>query len=216
MAFNEPEFPQFSDLPTELRLQIWALAIPQRVLSVTCTKGILTPSTRRYAQRFSTTSPAPALLLTCKESRAIALTVYSTYFRTRGSSHGIQASFVHDTVLLPEGTISYLGERELQGIERMVLEVRDHAYFGYYNLETLRGMGRLKVLELRAANGVSYSWGTGGAATDIFRDLRTEMLDWPDWEVPEEIRIVQAETGQELSVIRGREDLLPSEGEGEV
>lgn len=90
----------------------------------------------------------------------------------------------------------------------MVLEVKDHAYFGYFNLSTLRGMRALKELELRVENGVRYSWGTGEAVNDIFRDLRTEVLEYPDWKVPREIRIVLAETGKESCVIRGRADLL--------
>jgi hypothetical protein len=211
MASSEPEFPHFPELPTELRLQIWALAMPHRVLPITCTKGILTPSARRYAQRFSTTSPPPALLLTCKESRSIALSLYASYFRTTSCPQGIYASFAHDTISLPEGTISYLGKEELEGIEKMVLEVKDHGYFGYFNLGTLRGMSNLKMLELTTVNEVNYRRGSEGAVSDIFRDLRTEVLEWPEWKVPEEIRIVEAGTGLELCIIRGREDLLPME-----
>jgi hypothetical protein len=213
MASSELEFFHFSELPTELRLQIWALAIPNRVLPITCTKGILSPSTHRYVQRFNTTSPPPALLLACRESRSIALTIYSSFFRTKSSPQGIYASFAHDTVSLHEGTVTYLGNEELEGIERLVLDVKDHAYFGYFNLGYLRGMSSLKMLELRAENGVRHSWETGDAVSDIFRDLRTELLEWPDWKVPDEIRIVQAGTGQELCVIRGREDLLKMEEE---
>ncbi len=113
-------------------------------------------------------------------------------------------------MLLPENTISYLGEQELQGIEHLVLEVKDHAYFGYFNLGTLRGMSSLKVLELRAQNGVNNRWGPADAARDILRDLSSEVLEWPDWKMPE-IRILQAGTGRELFVLKGREDLLPKE-----
>jgi hypothetical protein len=213
MASSDPEFPLFPELPAELRLQIWALAIPTRVLPITCTKGILTPSAHRYAKRFTSTSPPPSLLLCCRESRSVALSIYTPYFRTEASPQGIYASFAHDTVSLPENTINYLGREELEGIERMVLEVKDHAYFGYFNLVTLRGMAALKELELRVENGVRYSWGTGEAANDIFKDLRTEVLEWRDWKVPGLIRIVLAGTGQELCVIRGRRDLLGDDEE---
>jgi hypothetical protein len=214
MASSEVEFFHFSKLPTELRLQIWALAIPNRVLPIICTKGILSPSTHRYVQRFSTTSPPPALLLACRESRSIALTIYSSFFRTKSSPQGIYASFAHDTVSLCEGTVNYLGNEELEGIERLVLGVKDHAYFGYFNLGYLRGMSSLKMLVLRAENTVRYSWETrDDAVSDIFRDFRSEVLEWPDWKVPDEIRIVHAGTGQELCVIRGREDLLKMEEE---
>lgn len=104
-----------------------------------------------------------------------------------------------------------MGREETDGIERMVLEVKDHAYFGYFNLSLLRGMRSLRELELRVENWVRYSWRTEGAADDIIRDLRTEVLDYQDWKMPDVIRIVQAGTGQELCVIRGRGDLLVEE-----
>jgi hypothetical protein len=207
------EFPLFPELPAELRLQIWALAIPHRVLPITCTKGILSPSARRYAQRFTSTSPPPSLLLCCRESRSVALPVYSSYFRTEASPHGIHASFAYDTISFPENTINYLGREETEGIERMVLEIKDHAYFGYFNLSLLRGMRALKELELRVENGVSYAWGPAEAANDIIRDLKTEALEYRDWKMPEVVRIVRAGTGQELHVIRGRGDLLEEEEE---
>jgi hypothetical protein len=119
----------------------------------------------------------------------------------------------HDTISLPDNAINYLGKEELAGIERMVLEVKDHAYFGYFHLSTLRGMTALRELELRVENGVRYSWGSRGAADGIFKDLRAEVLEFQDWEMPGLIRIVQAGTGQELCVIRGRGDLLVEEGE---
>lgn len=205
------EFPLFPELPAELRLHIWALAIPHRVLHITCTKGILSPSARRYAQRFTSTSPPPSLLLCCRESRSVALPFYSSYFRTEASPHGIYASFAYDTISFPDNTINYVGREETDGIERMVLEVKDHAYFGYFNLSLLRGMRSLRELELRVENWVRYSWRTEGAADDIIRDLRTEVLDYQDWKMPDVIRIVQAGTGQELCVIRGRGDLLVEE-----
>lgn len=95
----------------------------------------------------------------------------------------------------------------------MVLEVKDHAYFGCFNLNTLRDMRALRYLELRVENGLRYSWGTeGGAAPDILKDFRAEVVDWPDWQVPE-IRIVEGTTGSELVVIRGRGDLVDEDSE---
>ena len=92
-----------------------------------------------------------------------------------------------------------------------MLDVSDHAYFGYFNLKTLRAMRALQALELRVHTGVKYSWGTGQPADDILRDFTAEVTEWPEWEVPELIRIVQAETGDELCVIRGRGDLVVEE-----
>jgi hypothetical protein len=215
MASSSPEFHNFSLLPTELRLQIWSLAIPKRVLTISCVKDVETPTKRRYVKSFSTAQPPPSLLTVNRESRSIALLHYNTYFRSTFHPRGIWASFAHDTVSFYEGTISYLGPAELEGIESMTLEVKDHAYFGYFNLSTLRSMRNLRELKLVVEKGVSYSWESGDPTPDILRDLETEVEEWPEWEIPE-IRIVQKETGLDIVCIRRREDLLLEEDEAEM
>lgn len=95
--------------------------------------------------------------------------------------------------------------------------MKDFAYFGYFNLSTLRLMKNLKELKLTVEKGVRYTWGAGEAGVEITRDLEAEVKEWPEWRVPE-IRILQRETGREIVVIRGREDLVEEEegGDGSV
>jgi hypothetical protein len=77
MEFSNSEFHNFSLLPTELRLQIWTMAIPRRILKIECEKEIISPTTHRFVKAWDTHLPHPSLLTVNRESRSIALQHYA-------------------------------------------------------------------------------------------------------------------------------------------
>ena len=51
-----------------------------------------------------------------------------------------------------------MAETELQGMVNVVLEVKDTAYFGHFNMEIIKRMRSLKRVDLWADKGVTISW----------------------------------------------------------
>lgn len=71
---TSPTFTPFIRLPSELRLQIWALAIPRRLIK-------MTRKIRPHRWKIFQTRPAtPTLLQVCHESRTVALSHYKPLF----------------------------------------------------------------------------------------------------------------------------------------
>ena len=64
-------FPKFKDLPVELRLQIWAAALPEPRVHELCLPNLITPKNRRVLR--SNNNKSPAILHACRESRHLAL-----------------------------------------------------------------------------------------------------------------------------------------------
>lgn len=83
---TSPKFPKFMQLPTELRLKIWAASFEPRVHE-------LHPCSRLYNDRMtfrSNASRTPAIFHACHESRTVALENYRLmeYSPVRGGSSG--------------------------------------------------------------------------------------------------------------------------------
>jgi hypothetical protein len=80
------QFHPFNRLPTELRLRIWSLSLPDsRIVPIRCGSGAYDGESPSYGSRglfTGCTSPAriPAALHACAESRDVALETYSILF----------------------------------------------------------------------------------------------------------------------------------------
>ena len=195
MTDPDIHFHPFPRLPTELRLKIWSLALAstRRTVEVTCAKGIQ-PGNTRYVKSFASTTQVPTLMRVNREARYEALSIYKPYFKTKHRPTGIYVAFDRDTIVFPEGVISYLQENELQGIQSMVLEMRDYAYFGHFNMDILRGMRELSKLELRVAKGGESRWDGGDFMSILVNDFRDAEEMHPEWQMPY-IKIVSKHTG---------------------
>jgi hypothetical protein len=193
MMDTNTSFHIFSQLPTELRLKIWFFALNEirRVVEIECDKGI-GPRYRRYVKSFASTTPAPALMNVNQESRSEALAIYQPYFKTKLCPTGIYVAFDRDTIAFPDGVIQHLEEPELQAIQSMILE---YAYFGHYNIDTVRSMRKLKTLELRVETGQLFSWDLGDNMLALANQLREEEELHPELGMPS-IRIVSKHTGE--------------------
>ncbi len=197
MMDTNTSFHIFSQLPTELRLKIWFFALNDihRVVEIECDKGI-GPGNWLYVKSFASTTPAPALMNVNRESRSEALAIYQPYFKTKLCPTGIYVAFDRDTIAFPDGVISYLEEPELQAIQSMILKLRDYAYFGHYNIDTLRSMRNLKTLELRVETGQLFrDHGDNMLALQVANRLREEEELHPDLGMPS-IRIVSKHFGE--------------------
>lgn len=85
----------------------------------------------------------------------------------------------------------------------MVLQAKDCAYFGFYNMEVLKSMKRLRELEIYAERGVGSWWSEGeGYVFLLMRDFKEAMEADPGWECPM-VRIFDGETGREVRFIEG-------------
>ncbi|RKF54954.1 hypothetical protein GcC1_207010 [Golovinomyces cichoracearum] len=85
-------FHLFSRLPIELRLSIYTLALPRRILTV------------RYnasSHKFTSPTAAPALFSVCSESRQVAVKNYTLSFGTTTSNPKIYFNPELDTLYLP-------------------------------------------------------------------------------------------------------------------
>lgn len=92
-------FHLFSQLPTELRLNIYSLSLPQRILTI---------HYEAASNKFVSPTALPALLSTCVESRYVAKKWFGLYFGTASSEPRIYFSPLLDTVYLPRcGQMGY-------------------------------------------------------------------------------------------------------------
>ncbi|KAM0331525.1 hypothetical protein ACHAQA_003202 [Verticillium albo-atrum] len=79
-------FQAFPRLPAELRIKIWALAVPRRIVALEEGDG---------QDDFRSPTPPPALTQTCHESRNLGL--YTRAFYSSDAAY-IWISFAHDTI----------------------------------------------------------------------------------------------------------------------
>jgi hypothetical protein len=171
-------FTLFPLLPFELRLKIWsfALSIP-RTVTIACKKDMLNRE-RRYVTAFTTTSPPPAPLHACREARSEALKIYKPCFRapvagrfdrheieikiykssTRPSDVYTYFNFEIDTVKCANNILEYFGGEEIQGIQRMVLEVMQCDYFEDFSMGIIKSMPKLVELDLLTKPDVDLAW----------------------------------------------------------
>ena len=87
----------------------------------------------------------------------------------------------------------------------MILNLADAAYFGHFNLEILRSMRQLEILELRVENVSMSSWRGEDSVADLAREMKEEEELHTEWEMPL-IRLVKKKTGE--IVVLGRKSLV--------
>lgn len=195
------EFHGFPDLPTELRLKIFSIALSSpRVVNITCNRGPYQHQIRQAAKCFTSNHKPPALLHVCHESRQEGLSVYAPSFKTDVSPIYTYISFSQDTIRMSDGALSYLRDDELKSIRKMILDVQDAVYFTHFNIDILQQMQpNLKEVELVAAQGEVYSW-IGGDIQALSREIKIAIEANPDWESPY-FKIVECGTGDLVEII---------------
>jgi hypothetical protein len=197
-------FHLFPTLPIEVRLKIWSfdLSIP-RTVTISCNREGIIRGAPRTAKSWATDTPSPPLLLVNRESRYEALTIYAPYFTTLSSPRPIYLSFFQDAVKFADGVLPYIPRTTLLEIQKMVLQTKDCAYFGFYNMEILKSMKRLRELEIYAERDVVSWWNEGDRYHNLLMaDFEEAMEADPGWECPM-VRIFDGETGKEMRFIEG-------------
>ncbi|RDL30178.1 uncharacterized protein BP5553_10456 [Venustampulla echinocandica] len=201
---ERPKFHLFPALPSELRLKIWAtICTNPRTVSLKCKRNV--QYTRRFAESFRTRVPSPAVLQVCRESRAEGLRIYQRYFETDRSPRYTYLSFSSDRVKLHDTALTYLGPKELAGIERMVLDVRDCAYFGHFHIDIIKRMTRLRELEIFVQEGEVYRCPRYGIYLhSLSGDFQDARAGDPEWDCPH-VRILKRgkkEDGEREEIVR--------------
>ncbi|KFY44470.1 hypothetical protein V495_03421 [Pseudogymnoascus sp. VKM F-4514 (FW-929)] len=195
-------FHLFPALPVEIRLKIWSLLLSIS-RDVICTRNIVTTAALNKTKAWGTNTPSPALLHVNRESRYEALGVYTPYFATASNPRPIYLSLSQDVVRFADSLLSHIPYAVLHEIQHMVTDTKDYAYFGYYHMDTLKSMKKLRELEIYAEKDAVY--GTDAAERYInllVSEFEDAMEDDPGWECPK-IKIFDAQTGKELRFIEG-------------
>ncbi len=197
------EFHLFPTLPGELRLRIWEIVIRNpRVVNISCRKGVDRRfEIKRYAEAFLSTTPPPAPINTCRESRFEALSTYKQYFQTKHSPNYIYLAFNQDTICCSDNILEHFGRAEAEYIQMLVLSIADASYFAHFNMAIIRGMFQLKELELRTDDGDLNGW-RGGNLAILRGDFEATKRNDPGWVCPR-IRIVHKDTDKEMGVVDG-------------
>jgi hypothetical protein len=193
------EFHLFPALPVELRLKIFGIALSSpRVVSITCDRGIFQRGVPRAAKSFVSRDKPPVLLHVCHESRDESLNVYTPSFKTAFSTRYTYVSFSQDTIRMSDDTLSVLRDAELKSIQKMILNVKESAYFSHFNMDFLKQMQpNLKELELVAIKGETdtvRSWIRGDEEM-LWDDFQVAIEMDPEWQYPQ-VDIVNGETGE--------------------
>lgn len=210
-----PCFTLFPTLPAELRLRIWEITLTEpRTVTLTCDKptvASLQPSAIRNAHVFRSDLRPPSLLHVNRESRDEALQVYKPYFKTSriknntyvsGQSY-IYIAFHLDTLKFSDSILSYLAETELQSIRHLILDVRDCAYFGHFNMDNVKRMKNLKTLDMWADRYTITSWnGADAYVKDLTKCfVETKEID-PGWECPD-VRVFNRQSKMLVKTVEG-------------
>jgi hypothetical protein len=206
---NCPSFPLFQALPTELRLKIWTIVLSTpRTITIACEKPPFTRGRIRAAQGFKSNLPTPTLLHVCRESRAEALNIYKSHFKTSRSNdtyisarNSIYVSFAQDVLRFEDTMLPYLAETELQGIQNLILDIKDCAYFGHFNMGTVTRMRGLKTVDIWADQGLHTAW-SRNFVQQLMGDFRDAREMDPGWECPK-VNIFNRGTGAIVGNIDG-------------
>jgi len=192
------EFHLFPALPPELRLKIWgyALSVPRNV-TVLCLEGRFERGAPREV-KFSSPDRPPALLHVCRESRCEALRIYTPAFQTGKGATPIYVAFSQDTIESSQNLLRCLGKLELEGIQRLVLVIKDPSYFADFNSQFLKMMQHnLRELELLIDQGDEYR---GPRTRDMFewlpKDIRWSVAQDNDWTKPPNITVIDMKDGR--------------------
>jgi hypothetical protein len=196
------EFHLFNALPFELRVKIWSIALDEpRALHVTCDAGQFQRGITRKAKSYQAENPIPALLHVCGESRFEALRVYKPHFQTELSPRYIYVSWEQDTIHACGTILNFLGLKELQGIQRMVLDVNDPAYFGHFSIGIfLKMQPNLVDLELICHKVIQWGVSNGRRHLEIVKDTFVDAIadgvqKEIEWIRPD-IKIIDAFSGE--------------------
>jgi hypothetical protein len=199
-------FHLFPKLPSELRIKVWniALSLP-RVVRMSCKKERL-KRTHHFTKSFVSHTAVPVLLQVCRESRLEGFLTYKPMFKTDTSPVYTYVSFEHDIILCADSVLLSMEDEEVERVQKLVLEVKDVAYFGHFQMDILMRMKKLRELDLRIEDGV-FNWDLARGYRDSYvdimrRDFKQARTRNPEWECPD-VRILDRETGKELSVIPG-------------
>ena len=167
--------------------------------------------TRRFAKSFRSQTPVPAVLHVCRESRFEGLAIYSSFLKTNTSPIYTYVSFEQDTIRCVDSVLEYIGDAEVQRVQRMILDVKDLAYFGFFHMDVVRQMWKLKQLDLliQQEERSRRGWRYEESLTTDFEEAKHKDLGW---ECPH-IRILDKITSEEIRVVTGGA-LLPGWKEG--
>jgi 2EXR family protein len=199
------EFQFFQALPSELRLRVWSFALSTpRDVTVIGDGGIIRPGPSRAAKSFRSTTRPPAMLHVCRESRFEGLKVYKPAFQSDTSPRYTYVAFSQDTIKACGSIIHYLRTPELYSIQKMVLDVKDPAYFAHFGMDILKKMqSNLADLELIVHD--ENVW-VGNVGQDYLQKVKGDFLDAiefdPEWVWPD-ISIVEGKTGELFDQILG-------------
>ncbi|KAH8900063.1 hypothetical protein GQ53DRAFT_609868, partial [Thozetella sp. PMI_491] len=118
MATNLQTFSLFAALPTELRLEIWALSCTPRVVEV------------RYSEeqdKCLTSTQPPALLHACRESRHEGFRLYTKFFGTKTQPGSIYFAPSFDVLYIPRGGNMGYGETA-RDFAQYITETAEHIH----------------------------------------------------------------------------------------
>ncbi|KAH8660946.1 hypothetical protein BGZ60DRAFT_115252 [Tricladium varicosporioides] len=144
-------FSLFITLPSELRLKIWSLALPEpRVVPVRY---------NRHQKQYTSDAPPPSLLHACSESREQFLSVYEKLRLSQKYDSAVFVDFARDTIFFdsldcsPEGDLSYDLATSLQSHKILSLAVESQVWevlrvFRYESLSEVKLIKNLKTIAL--------------------------------------------------------------------
>ena len=158
--------------------------------------------TRRIVKSFVSHTAVPALLHTCREARLEGFLTYKPMFKIDASPIYTYVCFEHDTIQCADSILEYIGRTEVERVQRMILEVKDAAYFGHFHMDVLMRMRNLNELDLLVQEEV-ISWSRGRRYMDgLIGDFEQARNNHLGWECPR-VRILDRNTDMELFVIPG-------------
>ncbi|KAN0101628.1 hypothetical protein V8E51_012138 [Hyaloscypha variabilis] len=188
------EFRLFSSLPSELRVKIWGIALPQSV-NIICQDSV------RFAKSFKSNDRPPALLHACHESRVEALKTYKPL--SQGELSLKYVALPLDMIIVSNDFLKYMGKVELQGIQRMRINIKESYLFVHFGTMHLRKMqSSLRELELIFEAGEMYNRGDRHLLS-VVDNIRREIKIDPRWNCPN-IKIIDGKTGEIVERFPGR------------
>ncbi|KAI1357238.1 hypothetical protein F5Y08DRAFT_199183 [Xylaria arbuscula] len=175
-------FPSFSNLPAELRIQIWTLTASPRILH------ICAASHKHGTFSYASPTPAPAVMQVCRESRQVV--PYKKSFFT--AARYIWVNFQQDMICLADHRLEWLEPYQAEiGRLRFTVPIDDHmssytfySYWFHNNSEILKPFSALRELHIAVQDSICF-WGSTVEGTDCslctrygirFLDLHTGLL----------------------------------------